>query len=92
MLYQEENPGVEFEYSIPSESIKETPTGGEGYEWTPGPWSECPAQCGGASRTRTILCALSSSKEIVADNLCDESQKPLEAEACNDEPCEVITN
>ena len=89
MLYQEQNPGVEFEYSIPSESVVETPSGGDGYQWTPGPWSECPSECGGSKRTRTILCTLSSSKEIVADNLCDETLKPPLEEACNDEPCEV---
>ena len=41
MLRQEENPGVEFEYSMPSGSVQETPSGGEGYIWSPGPWSEC---------------------------------------------------
>ena len=87
MLYQEKNPGVEFEYSIPSESIKETPSGGEGYVWSPGPWSECPSECGGSSKTRTIICTLG--KEIVADNLCDETVKPPEAESCNEEPCQV---
>ena len=36
MLKQEENPGIEFEYSLPSGSIQETPQGGEGYDWTEG--------------------------------------------------------
>ena len=36
MLKQEENPGIEFEYSLPSGSIQETPQGGEGYVWTEG--------------------------------------------------------
>ena len=89
MLYQETNPGVEFEYSIPSESIKATPSGGEGYVWSPGPWSPCPSECGGASKTRTILCTLGNTKEIVADNLCDETVKPPTMETCNEEPCQV---
>ena len=89
MLYQEQNPGVEFEYSIPSESIKATPSGGEGYVWSPGPWSPCPSQCGGASKTRTILCTLGNTKEIVADNLCDETIKPPHVETCNEDPCQV---
>lgn len=90
MLYQEENPGVEFEYSIPSGSVKETPgSGDEGYVWTPGPWSECPADCGGAQKSRTLVCTLGTTKEIVAENLCDESQRPPLTELCNDEPCEV---
>ena len=89
MLRQEENPGIEFEYSIPSGSVQETPQGGEGYIWSPGPWSDCPSECGGDKKTRKILCTLSSTKEVVDDNLCDGTNKPSEKEACNDEPCEV---
>ena len=89
MLTQEDNPGVEFEYSVPSGSIQETPQGGEGYVWSPGPWSECSAECGGAEKTRTVLCALETTKELVAENLCDQGQKPPETELCNDGPCEV---
>ena len=37
------------------------------------------------------MCTLSSTKEVVADNLCDGTNKPLETEPCNDEPCEVST-
>jgi len=33
MLSQDANPGVEFEYSLPSGAVKETPEGGETYEW-----------------------------------------------------------
>ena len=91
MLRQEENPGVEFEYSMPSGSVQETPQGGEGYIWSPGPWSDCPSECGGDQKTRTIICTLSNTKEVVADNLCDGTKKPPETEPCNEEPCEVST-
>ena len=35
-MYQEENPGVEFEYSMKKDSVKETPVGqaSGGYQWT----------------------------------------------------------
>ena len=33
ILSQDENPGIEFEYSLPSGAFKETPEGGETYEW-----------------------------------------------------------
>ena len=89
MLYQEENPGVEFEYSLPSGSIKETPQGGEGYIWTTGPWAECTSSCGGGQKTRSIMCTLEVSKEVVAEGLCDANIKPPESEPCNDEACEV---
>jgi hypothetical protein len=91
MLTQEENPGVEFEYSLPSGAVKETPSGGEGYAWTTGSWSGCDAQCGGGSQTRTVICANTASKEVVANNLCDEAQRPQTSEPCNEDPCEVQT-
>ena len=89
MLYQEENPGVEFEYSMPSGSIKETPQGGEGYMWTTGPWGDCSTSCGGGQKTRTVMCTLGATKEIVAEGLCDANEKPLDSEPCNEDPCEV---
>merc|ERR1712223_1748599 len=88
MLKQEENPGIEFEYSLPSGSIQETPQGGEGYDWTEGPWTKCSATCGGGTQTRSVMCKLKSTLEVVADGLCDANEKPPDNEICNDDPCE----
>ena len=39
MLVQEDNPGIEFEYSMPSGAVK--PPGDDRYIWYEGQWSEC---------------------------------------------------
>ena len=39
MLVQEDNPGIEFEYSMPSGAVK--PPGDDRYDWELGQWSEC---------------------------------------------------
>ena len=90
MLSQDVNPGVEFEYSLPTGAVKETPEGGERYEWQENvSWSDCSAPCGGGTKTRNILCLSVSSKEIMPPNLCDPQLKPLELDNCNTDPCEV---
>ena len=39
MLVQEDNPGIEFEYSMQSGVVK--PPGDDRYDWEVGQWSEC---------------------------------------------------
>ena len=39
MLVQEENPGIDFEYSMASGAVK--PPGDDRYDWSVGDWSEC---------------------------------------------------
>ena len=58
LLYQEENPGIEFEYSLPSGAVAETPEEGEGYDWSSTAWTECDAVCGGGYRQRYTQCGL----------------------------------
>ena len=58
MLYQEENPGIEFEYSLKKDTVKQTPSGsGGGYSWTQSSWGECNAPCGGGTRAREVFCS-----------------------------------
>ena len=45
LLKQDENPGIEFEYSLQAGSVKDTPEGGEHYDWLAGEWSECSGGC-----------------------------------------------
>ena len=39
MLVQEENPGIDFEYSMASGAVK--PPGDDRYDWSVGDWSDC---------------------------------------------------
>lgn len=44
LLYQEPNPGIEYEYSFPKDvSLPQ----GDSYNWIYGSWSDCTATCGG---------------------------------------------
>ena len=54
-----------------------------------GPWTKCSATCGGGTQTRSVMCKLQSTLEVVADGLCDANEKPPDNEICNDDPCEV---
>lgn len=44
-MYQELNPGIEYEYSIPTSAARETLS--RGYNWMYNEFTECNATCGG---------------------------------------------
>lgn len=52
-----------------------------GQEWTVGEWEECPVTCGGGVRTRTVTCALASTKS------CDITSKPRSRSLCGLQSC-----
>ena len=88
MLSQEENPGIEFEYSLKKDTVKQTPSGsGGGYSWTQFSWSECNAPCGGGTRARKVFCSQVDTFERVDDSLCDPYLRPPDNEICNAMPC-----
>lgn len=49
LLYQETNPGVQYEYSIPKGVSH--PTDADSYSWIAEDFSECSATCGGGIRS-----------------------------------------
>merc|ERR1712226_426775 len=87
MLIQEDNPGIDFEYSMPSGAVKAP--GDDRYVWSMGDWSEWSDECGTESkRTRRIWCNNEATLEIVDDFLCgDQRAKPEDHEACQGKPC-----
>merc|ERR1719400_1270707 len=93
LLYQEENPGVEYEYSLKSDTVKETPSGsGGGYSWTQSAWSDCNSPCGGGTRARQVSCSNLETLQQVDDSLCDPYIKPPHNETCNSSPCKPKWN
>ncbi|CAH2045947.1 unnamed protein product, partial [Iphiclides podalirius] len=84
LLLQDENVGIEYEYSVPS-SMAPPPT--QQYNWVHGDFTPCSATCGGGIQTREVTCRSREDLELVEDNLCDEALKPATNQNCNTDPC-----
>ncbi|XP_054726012.1 papilin isoform X2 [Anastrepha obliqua] len=84
MLVQDKNVSIDYEYSIP-ESINNAPP--VEYSWTHMEFEPCSVPCGGGTQSRTVTCNNRMTLEEVDPNLCDASAKPLEEQACNEDPC-----
>ncbi|MBI9074200.1 MAG: lamin tail domain-containing protein [Desulfatibacillum sp.] len=55
------------------------------YAWNLGAWSDCSADCGAGTSTRTVTCR-DEAGNSVADGFCP-GVKPAASQICNDEPC-----
>ncbi|XP_068234682.1 papilin isoform X9 [Palaemon carinicauda] len=86
MLYQEVNPGITYEYSVPQEI---TQAEAETYDWWYGTYGDCSVTCGGGHMTRNVSCARTSDFEPVAEYLCDPRLKPEVNTTCNEHPCQA---
>ncbi|KAF6199683.1 hypothetical protein GE061_005981, partial [Apolygus lucorum] len=83
LLYQEHNPGIEYVYSVPVGSVRESTK--QGYTWRTDPFSECSVTCGGGKQTRKVWCSHGS--EQVGNVLCDSSTEPAESRICGEQAC-----
>ncbi|XP_042237860.1 papilin-like isoform X4 [Homarus americanus] len=86
ILYQESNPGITYEYSVPKEV---TQSEAETYDWLFGTYGECSVECGGGHMTRNVTCARTSDFQAVAEYLCDPRLEPVSNKTCNDHPCQA---
>ncbi|XP_071507379.1 uncharacterized protein [Diadema antillarum] len=57
----------------------------EDFIWFVGPWTRCSNPCGGGTRTRTLLCMLGETPQLLS--LCDATKQPSAEEQCNIEQC-----
>ncbi|CAH0383119.1 unnamed protein product [Bemisia tabaci] len=87
LLYQEQSPGIEYEYSIPTGTVVQTsPTG---YRWNYDTFSPCSTTCGGGE----VFCSQTVAKgqdAKIEDSQCEQliGPKPETAQSCNDTlPC-----
>ena len=56
-----------------------------GLKWDVSNWTTCPVTCGGAMRTRTVVCRNTTSNEILNKYMCGAS--PDTSEPCNTHSC-----
>ncbi|XP_052743989.1 papilin isoform X2 [Bicyclus anynana] len=84
ILLQEENVGIEYEYSVPS-SLAPPPN--QTYNWVFDEWSECNATCGGGYQYRQVTCRSREDLNVVDENLCDVNFRPAYNQSCNTDAC-----
>ncbi|XP_035703436.1 papilin isoform X2 [Folsomia candida] len=91
VLYQESNPGIEYEYSISDKENQIAFTTPGSYYWIYDEFTPCSATCGGGYQQRYVYCAkrTEESIEYVEEHLCDASgtHKPAAQQLCNTQPC-----
>ncbi|XP_067129548.1 papilin-like isoform X2 [Centruroides vittatus] len=87
LLYQERNPGIRYEYSVPVED-KLVPTAT--YIWETEDFQECSKTCSGGEQHRLVYCKQSENNVKVEENLCDIGKKPQTTRECNTQPCPAM--
>ncbi|XP_046402802.1 LOW QUALITY PROTEIN: papilin [Ischnura elegans] len=85
LLYQETNPGIQYEYSIPKGVSQQTDP--DSYTWVAGDFSQCSATCGGGVMTREVVCVRRRNQETVPDDLCDPGSRLPSNNTCAEDPC-----
>ena len=84
VLYQEANPGIDYEYSIPKGLVSSE---SDEYLWRAEGFGASSAECGGGRRERRITCVGRSDYREVGSYLCDGTRRPSGVEVCNEGPC-----
>lgn len=79
LLSQDQNVGVNYEYSVPRAAAPEEP---DSYSWAYTKFEACSVSCGGGHQSRNVTCTSQRTLETVDAKLCDASQKPAEWQKC----------
>ncbi|GFW17564.1 a disintegrin and metalloproteinase with thrombospondin motifs 7 [Trichonephila clavipes] len=83
LLYQTENPGLVYEYTIPNENATRKPE----FHWSYADWTVCSASCGGGVQLSKPKC-IEKEAGLVEDKYCDSTTKPVEkSKECNKHQC-----
>ncbi|ELW49212.1 A disintegrin and metalloproteinase with thrombospondin motifs 19 [Tupaia chinensis] len=95
LLFQDQNYGLHYEYTIPSDPLPENQSSKAPeplFMWTHTGWEDCDATCGGGERKTTVSCTKIMSKNIsIVDNKkCKYLTKPEpQIRKCNEQPCQT---
>ncbi|ELK03127.1 A disintegrin and metalloproteinase with thrombospondin motif 19 [Pteropus alecto] len=95
LLFQDQNYGLHYEYTIPSDPPPENQSAKAPeplFMWTHAGWEDCDATCGGGERKTTVSCTKIMNKNIsIVDNKkCKYLTKPEpQIRKCNEQPCQT---
>ncbi|KAM5169515.1 A disintegrin and metalloproteinase with thrombospondin motifs 19 [Callospermophilus lateralis] len=95
LLFQDQNYGLHYEYTVPSDPVPENQSSKEPeplFMWTHTGWEDCDATCGGGERKTMVSCTKIMSKNIsIVDNKkCKHLTKPEpQIRKCNEQPCQT---
>ncbi|XP_045343693.1 A disintegrin and metalloproteinase with thrombospondin motifs 19 isoform X2 [Leopardus geoffroyi] len=95
LLFQDQNYGLHYEYTIPSDPLPENQSSKAPeplFMWTHTGWEDCDATCGGGERKTTVSCTKIMNKNIsIVDNKkCKYLTKPEpQIRKCNEQPCQT---
>lgn len=83
LLYQAENPGLTYEYTIPNKNVTRKPE----FHWEYTGWTVCSATCGGGIQVSRAKC-LEMEAGLVEEKYCDPVKRPADAtKVCNKHQC-----
>ncbi|XP_061595470.1 A disintegrin and metalloproteinase with thrombospondin motifs 7 isoform X2 [Cololabis saira] len=88
LLFQENNPGVRYEYTI-SQNVSEDNNNipATVFFWKYGSWTECSVTCGTGVQRQVVHC-VEKTTGIVEEHLCDPSTRPEDNRtSCNKDAC-----
>nr|XP_053646976.1 A disintegrin and metalloproteinase with thrombospondin motifs 7-like [Cherax quadricarinatus] len=83
LLFQTENPGLAWEYTLPQHDVTYTPT----FTWLHSDWSVCTVTCGEGTQVSKVQC-MEKEAGLVEEQYCRGQQKPSDrSRACNKHAC-----
>ncbi|KAJ8338718.1 hypothetical protein SKAU_G00355040, partial [Synaphobranchus kaupii] len=97
LLFNDQNYGIHYEYTLPAEPTSDLPGGPVPkaseplFMWTHSGWEDCHAFCGGGERKTIVTCTKIVNKTSVVDNRkCRHLTKPVpQVRKCNEQPCQT---
>uniref|UniRef100_A0A8C8RNY0 ADAM metallopeptidase with thrombospondin type 1 motif 12 n=1 Tax=Pelusios castaneus TaxID=367368 RepID=A0A8C8RNY0_9SAUR len=87
LLFQENNPGIKYEYTVRKEGSLENEVGDPEYFWQYGGWTDCSVTCGRGVQRQTAQCVKKGGSAI-KNSFCDPEIQPNgRQKKCNEKDC-----
>ncbi|KAG7476499.1 hypothetical protein MATL_G00083530 [Megalops atlanticus] len=98
LLFNDQNYGIHYEYTIPADPSPEPQSGLVSkaseplFMWTHSGWEDCHAVCGGGERKTIVACTkiVNKTTSVVDNRKCRHLTKPEpQVRKCNEQPCQT---